>query len=134
MFKKLKYFSTKKFQNFKSGHTYMKDVECAETNQKSIFRFLRFYFWDMNVFVLKNGLFSINFEQRIDHSSLACCDKLVSEFSRTQNKQKNTPRISRLSIPQNWNLRVQIQVWTKSKQNSIFVDIFGRRIYLVPET
>ena len=43
--KYIKYFSTKKFQNFKCGHIYMKDAECAEKNEKSIFRFLDNEIW-----------------------------------------------------------------------------------------
>ena len=38
-------------KEFKSGHIFMKDAECAETNEKSIFRF--FSFRDMIDFVLK---------------------------------------------------------------------------------
>ena len=57
-------FSKNYFQNnsiffqFKSGQIYMKDAECAETNEKSIFRILRFFsFWDMVIFVPKIGNF-----------------------------------------------------------------------------
>ena len=61
MFKKI--FFDKKIQNSKSGHIYMKDAECAETNKKSIFSFS-----DMVVSVLKIGLISITFEYKIDHN------------------------------------------------------------------
>ena len=45
MIKKIKCFSTIFFQNFKSGHIYMIDAECAETNEKLIFPFLVFAIW-----------------------------------------------------------------------------------------
>ena len=40
----------------------MKDAECAEINDESIFPILPiFSFWDMLVFVLKIGPLSVNF-------------------------------------------------------------------------
>ena len=39
------FFSTNILKNVKSGYIYMKDAECAETNEKSIFRFLIFEMW-----------------------------------------------------------------------------------------
>ena len=44
----------------------MKDEECVE-NQLSAFAF--FSFWDMVIFLLKTGLFSMNFEYKIDLNS-----------------------------------------------------------------
>ena len=32
---------------FINGHKFMKDAQCAETNEKSIFRFLRFLFFEL---------------------------------------------------------------------------------------
>ena len=44
----------------------MKDAKCAETNEKSIFRFFPICsFWDMVVFVLKIG----QFFDKIDHNA-----------------------------------------------------------------
>ena len=45
------------FQNFKSVHIYMKDAEFAETNDKSIFRFLILEIW----WFLYSKLFSFLF-------------------------------------------------------------------------
>ena len=45
----------------------MKDAECAETNEKSVFA--TFSFRDMVDFVLKIGQFSMNFKYKIDHNS-----------------------------------------------------------------
>ena len=47
MVKKRKCFSTKNIQNLWSDHIYIKDVECAETNEKSIFQFFQFYFFEI---------------------------------------------------------------------------------------
>ena len=46
---------------------YMEDAECAETNEKSIFRFLTFEIWLFFYSKLVN--FSLNFEYKIDHIS-----------------------------------------------------------------
>ena len=43
---------------FKCDQICMKDVECTETNEKSIFQF--FSFGDIVVFILKIGQFLIN--------------------------------------------------------------------------
>ena len=53
-----------KYIFFKTDQIYMKDVECAETNEKLIFSF-----WDMTFFVLKICQFLINIEYKIDHKS-----------------------------------------------------------------
>ena len=54
---------TKKIQYFfKSVKIYMKDAECAETNEKSIFRFCRFLFFELCSFLYsKYGKFMMNF-------------------------------------------------------------------------
>ena len=41
------FFPTKDVQTppLRSGHSYMKDAECAESNEKSIFRFLFYELW-----------------------------------------------------------------------------------------
>ena len=55
-------------QNFKSVHIYMKDAECAETNEKLIFRlfwFLVFEVWWFLYSKLVNS--SIIIEYKIDH-------------------------------------------------------------------
>ena len=41
----------KMFQIFESVHIYMKDAECAETNEKSMFRFLRFLVFEIWTFL-----------------------------------------------------------------------------------
>ena len=55
-------------QNLKNVYIYMKDTECAETNEKSIFRFLRFLLSEIGFFFKKLVNFPINFEYKIDHN------------------------------------------------------------------
>ena len=52
-----------------SVHIYIKDAECAETKEKSMFPSLQFiFFWDMVIILLKIGPFSVNFKYKIDHN------------------------------------------------------------------
>ena len=50
-----------------SGHIYMKNAKCAETNEKS--NFSSCIFWDMVFYVINVGQFSVKFEYKIDHIS-----------------------------------------------------------------
>ena len=55
---------------FQSVQIYMIDAECAETNEKSNFRFFRFLFFRvMVIFVMSSPQFSINFSRKLicDH-------------------------------------------------------------------
>ena len=54
-------------KSFKRGQIYIKDAQCAETNEKSILRFLFFQLWS----ILYSKLIEkwTNFEYKNDHNS-----------------------------------------------------------------
>ena len=48
----------------------MKDAECAETNEKPIFRFFLFFIIEIWLFLYSKLVnFSMNFKYKIDHNS-----------------------------------------------------------------
>ena len=57
-------------QIFKSANVYMKDAECAERNEKLIFRFMRFLVFGKWSFLYSKLInFSMDFECNIDYKS-----------------------------------------------------------------
>ena len=62
-FSQMDKFMDEKNQHFKSVQIYMNDVECAETNEASIFRFLRFLVFE--IWAILYSQFLENFVEEI---------------------------------------------------------------------